>query len=204
MNRKETTQFLSDLLVRDRLLGLGKYYAKEVSIDYGTADVKRVDFMQFEPAGVIYESDIEKGIFTCYEIKSCRKDVFSGNGLNFLGEKNYIVTTMECYKDILPDLRDGKLDAHIIEHSPKSSLHFGIMVAVPLYRQPEDEFASPTPLDAVRPWTLSVMIPCRSGGRKRSMAELLFCMLRSRSHDPEGTVVQDDHKTSEEEEDIFL
>lgn len=49
MNRKETTQFLSDLLKRDKLSGRGKYWASEVSLDYGTSDVKRVDFMQFEP-----------------------------------------------------------------------------------------------------------------------------------------------------------
>lgn len=45
MNRVETTKFLSDLLVSDRLTGRGKYYASEVSIDYGTSNVKRVDFM---------------------------------------------------------------------------------------------------------------------------------------------------------------
>lgn len=110
MNRKDTTKFLGDLLVSDRFGGMGKYYAREVSIDYGTRDVKRVDFMQFEPAGVTSISSIEKGIFTCYEVKSCKEDVFSGNGLNFLGEKNYIVTTMECYKSIQEDIRSGKLD----------------------------------------------------------------------------------------------
>lgn len=47
MDRKEITKFLSDLLVNDRFQGIGKYWAREVSIDYGTKDVKRVDFMQF-------------------------------------------------------------------------------------------------------------------------------------------------------------
>ena len=70
MNRVETTKFLCELLKRDRFSGMGKYWASEVSIDYGTSRVKRVDFMQFEPPGVIYQSDIEKGIFTCYEVKS--------------------------------------------------------------------------------------------------------------------------------------
>ena len=38
----------------------------------------------------------------------------------------------------------------------------------------------PTPLDAeVRQWKLAVILPCRYGPRKRSMTELLFCMLRS-------------------------
>ena len=93
MNRKETTKFLTDILVTDRLSDR-KYFAKEVSVDYGTDHTKRVDVMQFVPEGVIHASSIEKGIFICYEIKSCSADIYSGNGLNFLGEKNYIVTTI--------------------------------------------------------------------------------------------------------------
>lgn len=179
MNRKDTTQFLSNLLITDRLSGIGKYWAREVSIDYGTSHVKRVDFMQFEPGGVIYQSDIEKGIFTCYEVKSCRDDVFSGNGLNFLGEKNYIVTTMECYKSIQPDMRDGKLWKHIQECCPESSAHFGVIVSVPWMAKPEDEYINPTPINEDMKWQLNVILPCRAGGRKRSTVELLFDMLRS-------------------------
>ena len=179
MNRKETTEFLSNLLISERLLGRGKYYAREVSIDYGTSNVKRVDFMEFKPNGVIYQSDIEKGIFTCYEIKSCKQDVFSGNELNFLGEKNYIVTTMECYKDIQPDMRNGKLWNHIQECCPESSAHFGIIVPVPKFVKPEDEYVNPTSLDNEVSWELKVIYPCNQGGRKRSTTELLFCMLRS-------------------------
>lgn len=179
MNRKETTEFLSNLLISDRLSGRGKYYAREVSIDYGTKNVKRVDFMQFEPGGVIYQSDIEKGIFTCYEVKSCKEDVYSGNGLNFLGEKNYIVTTMQCYKDIQPDMRSGKLWNHIRECCPEASAHFGIIVPVPQYVKSEDEYINPTKLDSKTSWELKVIYPCNQGGRKRSTTELLFCMLRS-------------------------
>lgn len=179
MKRADTTKFLGDLLITDRLCKRGKYYAREVSIDYGTTDVKRVDFMQFEPAGVTSISSIEKGTFTCYEIKSCKEDVFSGNGLNFLGEKNYIVTTMDCYKSIQEDMRNGKLDRHIQECSPNSSRHYGIMVAVPKYRDPTDEYENPTPLDANTSWQIAVILPCRQGERKRSMTELLFYMLRS-------------------------
>lgn len=86
MDRKETTTLLTDILIRDKLSDR-KYYAKEVTLDYGTIHPKRVDVMQFAPAGVTYASDIEKGIFTCFEIKSCYNDVYSGNGLNFYGEK---------------------------------------------------------------------------------------------------------------------
>ena len=179
MNRKETTEFLSDLLISNRLSGRGKYYAREVSIDYGTSNVKRIDFMQFEPKGVIYQSDIEKGTFTCYEVKSCKEDVFSGNGLNFIGEKNYIVTTMECYKDIQPDMRSGRLWEHIRTCNPESSAHFGIIVPVPWMIKPEDEYENPTKLDKDVTWEMKVIYPCVQGGRKRATTELLFCMLRS-------------------------
>lgn len=179
MNRKETTEFLSNLLISNRLSGRGKYYAREVSIDYGTSNVKRIDFMQYEPKGVVYQSDIEKGIFTCYEVKSCREDVFSGNGLNFIGEKNYIVTTMECYKSIQLDMRSGKLWNHIKECCPEASAHFGIMVPVPWSFKPEEEYENPTELTNDIAWELKVIYPCNIGGRKRSTTELLFCMLRS-------------------------
>ena len=156
MDRKETTKFLSDLLISNRLSGRGKYYASEVSIDYGTSNVKRIDFLQFEPKGVIYQSDIEKGTFTCYEVKSCKEDVYSGNGLNFIGEKN-----------------------HIKECCPEASGHFGVIVPVPVFIKPEDEYVNPTNLDSDTSWELKVILPCNQGSRKRSMTELLFCMLRS-------------------------
>lgn len=148
MDRKKTTEFLGNLLVSDKFGGFGKYWASEVSIDPWAAKgkPKRVDFMQFIPAGQCSISEIEKGIFVCYEIKSCKQDVYSGNGLNFIGEKNYIVTTMECYKDLLPDMRDGKFYKHLHEVSPDSSGHFGIMVAIPYTSELTDEFENPTEL----------------------------------------------------------
>lgn len=179
MNRKETTQFLGNLLVSNRLTGMGKYYASEVSIDYGTTNVKRIDFMQFEPGGVVFQSDMEKGIFTCYEVKSCKEDVYSGNGLNFIGEKNYIVTTMQCYKDIQEDMRSGKLWNHITNCCPEASMNVGVIIPVPWSFKPEDEYQNPTELrDDIR-WEMKVVMPCRQGGRRRSTTELLFCMLRS-------------------------
>ena len=72
MNRKEITSFLGELLIHSKLSGIGKYWASEVSLDFGTTEVKRVDFMQFEPAGVVGISGIEKGIFICYEIKAVK------------------------------------------------------------------------------------------------------------------------------------
>lgn len=186
MNRKDTTKFLGELLENTRLSGMGKYYAKEVSLDYGTSKVRRVDYIQFVPPRSMYISDIEKGIFVCYEIKSCKEDVYSGNGLNFIGEKNYIVTTMECYKALQEDMREGKLDKHILECNPESNLNFGIIVATPwtMNNTTEEEYAefqNPTPLSRDIKWQLTTMIPCREGRRNRSLTELLFLMLRSKN-----------------------
>lgn len=179
--RAETTEFLETLLVGSRLSGMGKYWASEVSIDAFTTTGKggRVDFMQFEPPNQCSVSSLEKGIFICYEIKSCKEDVYSGNGLNFYGEKNYIVTTMQCYKDIIPDLQDGTFDKHLKKTNPDSSMNFGIMVAVPIMRGKYEEFKEPTPISKDISWRLEIVRPCIYGSRKKSMTELLFCMVRS-------------------------
>lgn len=180
MNRKETTRFLSNLLISDRLTNKrGVYYASEVSLDYGTTDAKRVDFMQFKPNGVTCVSDIEKGIFICYEIKSCKEDVYSGNGMNFVGEKNYIVTTMDCYKKLQADMHSGKLWNHITDCCPESNLHVGFMVPIPFRAKIDDEYDNPTELNNETSWELKIVFPCHEGHRRRSTTELLFCMLRS-------------------------
>lgn len=186
MNRKDTTKLLTEILINDKLSDR-KYYAKEVTLDYGTNRPKRVDVMQFIPQGVINASDIEKGIFTCYEIKSCKEDLYSGHGLNFFGEKNYIVMTMKTYKDILDDYRNGDLGRYISENYPESSHYYGIMVAVPANidlrsaNETYAEFETPTKFDGkASDWQLQSIIPCREGPRTRSMTELLFCMLRSK------------------------
>ena len=180
MNRKMVTSFLSNLLITKKLQGIGKYWASEVSIDYGSTNVNRVDFMP-EHWQMVVGKDKKKQ-FICYEIKSCREDVYSGNGLNFLGEQNYIVTTMECYKDLIADRNSGKLLEHIRECNPESSRHYGIMVAIPESRKEWDEFENPTPLTKATmagEWRLHKIIHCIPGPRKRSITELLFYMLRS-------------------------
>lgn len=181
MDRKETTKFLGELLERQYLSGAGRHWAKEVSIDPGSAVThRRIDYMMFQPPRQCDVSDIEKGIFTCYEVKSCKEDVFSGNGLNFIGEKNYIVTTMQCWKDIMPEYRSGKLLKHIREINPEASGDHGVMIAIPKTRTLNEEFENPTPLNGSLPeWKLAIVLPGVGGRRKRSMVELLFCMLRS-------------------------
>lgn len=163
MNRKDTTQFLGELLKSKRLRGRGSYWASEVSIDYGSVDVKRVDFMQFKPAGVCGISSIEKGIFICYEVKSCKADFNSGFGKNFIGEKNYFVMTMSTYKEVIND----------IPHD------VGVLVPVPEYADMYEEFENPTPISNDIEWKLCTIKPVYDQLRKRSMVELLFCMLRS-------------------------
>lgn len=163
MDRKETTEFLSELLIYEKFSGIGKYWAREVSLDYGSVDVKRVDFIQFIPENQTSISGIEKGIFVCYEIKSCKADFYSGFGQNFVGEKNYFVMPMELYKEVVKE----------IPHN------VGVMVPVPRYKDKLDEFENPTPLTKDKDWKLSVIMHAHPQGRKRSMTELLFCMLRS-------------------------
>lgn len=120
----------------------------------------------------------KKGIFVCYEVKSCREDVFSGNGLNFIGEKNYIVTTMQCYKEILEDYRNGTLDEHVKKMNGKKR-SYGILVAMPSGADPYEEMKNPTLLESECKWELKTMIQCYECYREKSMTELLFCMLRS-------------------------
>jgi hypothetical protein len=184
MNRKDITKFLSELLEADRFSGLAKHWAKEVSFEYGKSkgNPKRVDYMQFVPENQISVSGIEKGYFICYEIKSCIADVYSNNGLNFFGEKNYIVTTMECYKKLLADMNSGKFWDYLRDNYPESSMYVGVMVAMPRLNEVTDEFENPTPLDKsidLSDWETKIIYPCNIGSRKRSMTELLFCMLRS-------------------------
>lgn len=189
LNRADTTRLLTDILIHSRLSDR-KYYAEEVTLDYGTIHPIRVDVMQFEPKGVMSGSDIEKGIFTCYEIKSCRADLYSGHGLNFIAEKNYIVTTMEMWKKTLQeDIRTGQLDKFIIRENDRAILNYGVLVAVPQLVDVKDtnevyrEYENPTPFGGEYcDWKLWTAQPCREGRRYRSMTELLFCMLRSKGN----------------------
>jgi hypothetical protein len=179
MNRKDITKKLSEILVSTRLTGAGKYYASEVCLDYGTSDVRRVDFLQFVPAFTTSADGIEKGKFVCYEVKSCLEDVFSGNGLNFIGEQNYIVTTMQTWKELQHRMFNGDFSRHLAKTNPESSKYYGVIVAVPSMRSEEDEYDDPTPFDSGCDWKTTIVLPCRNGPRNRSMTQLLFYMLRS-------------------------
>ena len=108
--------------------------------------------------------EIEKGIFVSYEVKSCMADYKSGFGQNFVTEKNYLVMPMELYKKVVQDI-EGSV---------------GVICPVPEERDAKEEFHSPTALDTEGvKWRMCVVLPCLTGARKRSMVELLFCMLRA-------------------------
>ena len=164
MDRKSITKFLGNLLIENRLTGtLGKYWASEVSLDYGTTHVRRVDFMQFCPENQVDISGIEKGIFICYEVKSCKADFNSGFGQNFVGEKNYFVMPMSLYKELEKELPHG----------------VGVLVPIPNGYDKHMELNNPTPLETETEWELAVIKKAFKVGRQRSMNELLFCMLRA-------------------------
>ncbi len=108
-------------------------------------------------------SGIEKGLFISYEVKSCKADYNSGFGKNFETEKNYIVMPMQLYKELRTE----------IPHS------VGVICPVPVVREVMEEFEDPTQLDAEVSWDMKAVKPALTTERRRSMTELLFCMLRS-------------------------
>lgn len=173
MNRNDTTTFLSKLLVEQRLLR--KYWASEVTLNYGSDHLRRVDFMQFCPNNTITASGIEKGYFICYEVKSCISDYKSGYGQNFIGEKNYFVMPMSLYKNLCT--------------SDAFGIHIGVIVPIPKGADKHAEFENPTELDTEKEWELVIIKNSYPQNRHYSLAELLFCMLRSghdRNYEQEG------------------
>lgn len=162
MNRKETTEFLNKLL-ENKLYKSGHRWAKEVVLDYGSVNVRRVDYMEFAPNRTFYPSDLEKGMFVSYEVKSCKEDFYSGFGRNFDTEKGYFVMPMTLYKEVINE----------IPHQ------IGVLVPVPDSKDKYDEFESPTPFVEKHDWSLKTIRYPEITGRKRSMVELLYNMLRT-------------------------
>lgn len=103
MSRKEITSLLSSELVRLVLTRKNaySYWAHEVEVyDERKGATTWVDFMQFEPGGyhtATHPGNVERGTFTCYEVKSCLPDIKSGHGLNWFGDENYMVIPVELY-----------------------------------------------------------------------------------------------------------
>lgn len=107
MGRKDTTAELSEL-VRKRLANSTPYWAEQVDVEptkYGSCGI--VDFMAFYPAwsqlqGVPSRVAVEQGRFDFYEVKSCMDDFNSGHGLNFHGDRNYLV----CERELADELHN--------------------------------------------------------------------------------------------------
>ena len=101
MKRPEITKQLSELLEKhiDPHNDPRVYWAKEVTFDYATSNTVRVDYMLFKPVNNSV-SGIEKGDFSCYEIKSSVDDFHSKNGHNFIGDKNYYVMPESVFESV--------------------------------------------------------------------------------------------------------
>lgn len=103
LSRTEITSLLSSELVRLVLTRKNaySYWAHEVEVyDERKGAMTWVDFMQFEPAGyhtATHPGNVERGTFSCYEVKSCIADIKSGHGLNWHGDENYMVIPVELY-----------------------------------------------------------------------------------------------------------
>lgn len=107
MNRADVTMRLSRL-VEGRISRTCPLWAPEVDVPACDAGTGRVDFMGFTPYGYAlgYEPDassMERGVLSCYEVKSCMADFESGHGLNFVGDENWLV----CPWDLLERLREA-------------------------------------------------------------------------------------------------
>lgn len=106
MGRREITAGLSGLLER-HLESKTCVWAPEVSIE--TIGRCRPDYLSVSAyfgkfAGV---SGIERAEVTAYEVKSCMADLKSGNGLNAVGDYNYIVGPYELMMDVTRRRCDG-------------------------------------------------------------------------------------------------
>lgn len=175
MERKEITELLSELLKRDVLSSMT--WASEVKYTKFDNSEGRVDFMSFKPSYNTYyklsERNVQCGTFTAYEIKSSMLDYKSGLGLNFIGDKNFIVMPMELYKNVRTD---GKIS------------NVGVLVPVPMYSGKQtneyfyNEFNNPTPLTTNKDeWRLYKIRDVKANDERRyGTAELLYAMLKAR------------------------
>lgn len=176
MGRKKITECLNKL-VEIRLNSVNHYWSNEVTFDYGVKGECRIDYLQFVPENQLCVDGIEKGVFRGYEVKSCKEDFSSGCGLNFLCEYNYIVMTMWTYKDLM--------DRNMLDEVP---IYTGILIALPKKNKTDkdilkEEFENPSPIPQdpdVNKWKLIPVRKALKTYRKKSLVEMLFCLMRSR------------------------
>jgi len=162
MSRKEITKTLGNLLIRDILRG--KYWADEVTFNYGRSNECRIDFMTFSPVNQS-TSGIEKGSFTAYEVKSCLADYKNKNGHNFIMDKNYYIMPMGLYKQVVNEL----------------PYNVGVYCPIPHIKDKHEEFENPTKAEELTSNNCNLVCIKNSHPKDRDISSsvALFCMLRS-------------------------
>lgn len=167
INRKETTELLGKL-VREYFYqnhNHGGRLAKEVIFNYGAKDIFRVDYLGFSPERATSISGIERGKFICFEVKSCKEDFNSGFGRNFYFDENWLVVTMDTWKEI-NNLIDQKV---------------GVLVAIPKGVKPCDYFFNENKkisAETVDEFSLKEVIGQNPHiHREKSITECLYAML---------------------------
>lgn len=189
--RSKITNIITETIIHEIRWKTTKksYFSKEVLIDYkpprygDKCSHRCVDIVQYiPPRRVLSDKDIENGKFICYEIKSCKYDVYSGNGLGFYGDENWLVTTVSTYNQIKSDILDGTFETFLRKYHPNSEARYGIKVIVPRHtncNNIQNEFNKPTQLEYGK-WKTHIVIPCPTGVRTKTTMELLFGILRSK------------------------
>lgn len=162
MFRKDITKLLGELLIRDVLNK--KYWANEVTFNYGRKNEHRIDFMTFAPVNQS-TSGIERGSFSAYEVKSCLADYRSKNGHNLTMDKNYYVMPMELYLKVAGELHHKT----------------GVYCPIPAGREVYDEFEHPTKINELISERLYLRCIRNATTTERNVGNLtaLFCMMRS-------------------------
>lgn len=162
MDRKKTTKTLGDLLIHSVLRK--KYWANEVTFNWGREGECRIDFVSFTPINQS-TSGIEKGSFAAYEVKSCVADYRSANGHNLIMDKNYYIMPMEVYKKVVNEL----------------PYYVGVYCPIPHGKSNHDEFESPTKAEQLTLDNCALVCIKNSHQKERSISNpvALFCMLRS-------------------------
>lgn len=169
MSRKEITDLLNQELVTKRLTKRNAYtyWAHEVPI-YDKNTELRIDFMLFTPYSHGFNlsaAGVERGIFECFEIKSSLADLKSGHGLNFYGDRNWIVCPVEVYLQYEKKRFDDDTLRNLIPYDARFLVYGKARNGRPVF------------VEAIEDWRRESLWKCVY--RKRSAAELLFCMMRA-------------------------
>lgn len=171
MGRKEITAGLSALVER-HVSKPGGLWAAEVSIEpLGRC---RPDYIEVTASGGKFATvaGIERACVSAYEIKSSMADYKSGNGLNAVGDENWIVCPYEVMMSINRAAVEGK-----IERSPLWGF---------AYPYPAEHGAKGPDIDRlpryegqVEGWKLHFIAASRFGGSPRQfpLSAILWSMM---------------------------